>query len=396
MSLVNYKRFSFGFEGFIIKNQVIDDKACSITLHIELPRKVHTCPVCTAKTAKIKDYRLQKIKDADILGYSAILYLKKRRYICQECGKCFYEENKLLGKYQRITIRLNKLIYKEFAIMQSFSAIAARFGFSIPSIIRRYDRIKHPLPKLPPTLSIDEFRGNAGGEKFQCILTDPYRKEVLDILPSRKSEDLVAYFLQFTEHERRKVKLVSMDMSNIFRPVARLVFPSAEIVADKFHVIRNVLWALENVRKREQKLFHKAKRKWFKRSKKFLLCPACRLSLEERLEVNHMLNQSEALSAAYSLKESFYGIFKAKSSLEAKHKLSNWLQLVERLGLKEFSSCKGWCLSWGNEISKIIDHKGISNGYTEGCNNKIKVLKRISYGVRNFERFRNRILYLCA
>jgi len=68
-------------------------------------------------------------------------------------------------------------------------------------------------------LSIDEFRGNADGEKFQCILTDPESRKVLDILPNRKSEDLYRYFSQFKD--RNNVKYVVIDMSGPYRSLVQ-------------------------------------------------------------------------------------------------------------------------------------------------------------------------------
>lgn len=62
------------------------------------------------------------------------------------------------------------------------------------SIIRWFDKLNCPHPKLPECIAIDEFRGNAGGEKFQCNVADPVKHKVIDILPSRNTEDLCKHF----------------------------------------------------------------------------------------------------------------------------------------------------------------------------------------------------------
>ncbi|MDD4320829.1 MAG: ISL3 family transposase, partial [Acidaminococcaceae bacterium] len=72
----------------------------------------------------------------------------------------------------------------EVQASQPFSQIAKRFSVSISTVLRKFSIINFPKPKLPGILSIDEFRGNAGGEKFQCVLTSPSEHKVLDILPS--------------------------------------------------------------------------------------------------------------------------------------------------------------------------------------------------------------------
>lgn len=109
-----------------------------------------------------------------------------------------------------------------------------------------------------------------------------------------------------------------MDLSTLFRSVAKTMFPEAKIVADKFHVIRVVINSLENVRKRIQKEFHATKRKWFKRSRYLLLKPEYKLTSEDKIELARMLNSSYDLEKAYVLKERFYEVFRKQTRTEAK------------------------------------------------------------------------------
>ena len=82
-------------------------------------------------------------------------------------------------------------------------------------------------------LSIDEFKGNAGGEKFQAILTDAKNHKLVDILPSRTQATLVDYIHSFKN--RNDVRYFVMDMNTVYRDIARNYFPNATIVIDKFH-----------------------------------------------------------------------------------------------------------------------------------------------------------------
>ena len=87
----------------------------------------------------------------------------------------------------------------------------------------------------------------------------------------------------------------------------------------------------------------------------------------------------------------FRGYF--PSTLDIKHTISTWIDLVKSADLPEMNSLVKSFTYWYEEIKSALIYP-YSNGFTEGCNNKIKVLKRISFGLRNFERFRNRILYI--
>ena len=135
--------------------------------------------------------------------------------------------------------------------------------------------------------------------------------------------------------ERAKVKKITMDLSSLFRSVAKTIFPEAKIIADKFHVINS----LENVRKRIQKEFHASKRKWFKRSRYLLLKPEYQLTDEDKAELLRMLNSSIELKRAYILKESFYKIFRKEMRNEAKKELRDWLLLAAKLFIPEFEHC---------------------------------------------------------
>lgn len=381
------------FKGVTVKYFRENEENGNLEVFIEMPVKEHRCPYCGHTTTYIKDYRLQTVKDLTVAGKPLIVTVRKRRYICKNCNSTFTEDNPYIKRYCHFPQRFYLEALKETFDLQSFSAIARRFGASVTSIIRWFDNINYPKAELPSCIAIDEFKGNAGGEKFQCNLADPVKHKIIDILPNRDSEDLYKHFLEYPYEKRAKVKKVVMDLSTLFRSVAKKIFPEAKIIADKFHVIRVVTNSLENVRKRIQKEFHEAKRKWFKRSHYLLLKKHESLTEEDIIELNRMLNSSHELEQAWVLKELFYEIFRKETRPEAKKELGNWLSLADELSIPEFQHCITTFTNWRTEIANIVGET-ISNGFIEGSNNKIKVLKRISFGVQNFERFRNRILNL--
>ena len=381
------------FKGVTVKYFRENEENGNLEAFIEMPVKEHRCPHCGHTTTYIKDYRLQTVKDLTVAGKPLIVTVRKRRYICKECNSTFTENNPYIKRYCHFPQRFYFESIKETLTLQSFTSIARKVGVSVSSIIRWFDNINYPKAELPSCIAIDEFKGNADGEKFQCNLSDPVKHKIIDILPNRDSEDLCKHFLEYTYDERAKVKKVVMDLSTLFRSVAKQLFPEAKIIADKFHVIRVVINSLENVRKRIQKEFHEAKRKWFKRSRHLLLKPEYKLTDEDKIELNRMINSSPELEKAWILKERFYEIFRKVTRTEAKKELRDWLLLANQLSIPEFKHCITTFTNWSTEIANIVG-ENISNGFIEGSNNKIKVLKRISFGFQNFRRSRNRILSL--
>ena len=381
-----------GLKDVIVKN--VEETPDSIHIEIELPRHPHKCPCCGKTTDRIHDYRKQIVKDSPAFGKQVYLHLRKRRYVCTQCGKRFHELNSFLPRYYRSTQRKILNVIHSFRETVSAAHIAKENGISVSTAIRYFKLVQYGSYTLPRVLSLDEFKGNADGEKFQTIIADAEHHVVLDVFKNRKSSDLIQYFLRFQRKERLKVQYVVMDMSSLFYGVAKACFPNAKIVADRYHVVRQANWAMENVRKRVQKTLSVEWRKYFKRSRYLLNKNPEKMSPDEKDRLRVILGISSDLEYAYILKNSFAELMHSDSSTIGKQRLSEWVYTAECARLKEFDACTKAVHNWSDEILNSFDCL-YTNGFTEGCNNKIKVIKRVSFGVRNFDYFRNRILH-CA
>lgn len=391
MLCTNYTEELLGLKDIFLKHvERRDNKLC---IHVEMHKRIHKCPRCGEWTSKVHDYRKQTIKDISAFGETTVIHLCKRRHVCPMCGKRFYETVPFLPRYHRITSRLAAYVIKSLKEVGSMKSVATMVNLSQPTIARIFDQVGYTAKTLPRVLSLDEFRGNAGGEKFQCIVTDPENKRVIDILPNRKTEDMAGYFLGYKD--RKAVQYVVIDMSGPYRSLAKSLFPHAKIIADRYHVVRQVMWAFENVRKAEQAKFYESRRKYFKRSRRVLLKKPDRLTEEEADQVESMLKISERLRQAYFLKNEFHKLMGCKSKEEARKQLGIWNMMATGYNLPEFQACTKTFINWSEEILNSFEYP-FSNGYTEGVNNKIKVIKRNAFGVRNFKRFRNRILHVMS
>ncbi len=373
----------------------ISENEEGLQISIEIPKKKHLCPCCGMPTTTVHDYRRQKIKDISAFGKAVSIIYRKRRYCCKKCGKRFYEKNTFLPRYHRMTSRLVADIIDKLRSVRSFTDVAKESGLSVSTVIRIFDHISYPKPAaLPSALAIDEFKGNTWGEKYQCILTDPKNRRVLDILPQRYGKYLYDYFKEYPRENRENVDWFVSDMWRVYADSASVWFKNAEQVVDKYHWIRQVMWAFEAVRKDEQKKLSPELRKYFKRSKRLLTMRQSKLKNDEqRTQVNVMLYYSANITNAYFLKESFLKILDSNDREKAKKAMIEWIMDAEKCGIKPFERCARTMQNWFTGIMNSFDTP-LTNGFTEGCNNKIKVLKRTAYGYQNFRRFRNRILHI--
>ena len=381
-----------GLQDLIIERIKSNEK--EIHIYGKLTRKAHCCPNCLAKTDKIHDYREQIIKDIPVYGKAAYIHLQKRRYRCQ-CGKRFYEKNIFLPRYHRRTNRLSAYIIDRLRKMVTFTDVGKEVNLSTTTIMRTFDLVSYSPRDLPTTLSIDEFKGNTNKEKYQCIITDPVNKTVLDILPKRYEIYLTTDFLGFEKSKRDKVTAFVSDMWKPYSSLATKLFKNAKQIVDKYHWIRQVFWAFDGVRKDIQKELGKDYRIYFKHSRKLLFKRFNELDDEQKQQVNVMLALSPTLYTAHFYKEDFLKILDCNDRDSAKSALSEWINCAFDCGIERFKKCAQTMINWMTGILNSFSTP-VTNGFTEGCNNKIKVLKRIAFGYQNFHRFRNRILHIFA
>ena len=240
----DYTTKLLGIKDVIVKNMKENGNTLEITL--EMPRKTHKCPCCQKMTDTVHDYRMQSFKHIPIWNRNINFYLHKRRYRCS-CGKRFVEKNTFLPRYHRMSNVLVAYVLDKLCDVRSFTSIAKEVELSVTTVIRIFDLVGYAPPdKLPEVVAIDEFKGNADNEKYLGIITDPKTGVILDILPKRHEYYVAKYF---SDKDRQSVKYFVSDMWRPYENICKSYFKESTFIVDKYHWIRQVIWAFENVRK---------------------------------------------------------------------------------------------------------------------------------------------------
>ena len=386
-----------GLEEFIITKSFEGDELYQ--LHMELERKPHSCPECHTITDRVHDYRVQKIQHVQAFGRNTALFYRKRRYSCvnTECGKRFYESNRVVERYQRQSMEFKQALAIELIHGKNFKDVANRFNTSSTTVMRRFDDISSSMleetKELPKVIAIDEYKCYSGGEKYQNIIADPIHRKPLEILTDRKKESLKEYL----KKHGNKVEIVVMDMSQSFKAAVDQALGRPIIVADRFHFCRYIYWALEQVRRKEQKLFDEYDRKKCKRMRHVFYKHQENLTDKQRWYLEHYLSKSDYLRKAYQLKEEYRKWFEEAKVIGytdlklIKEKLHQYYDLVKNSGIDEFKKSISTFQNWQKEIMNSFAFN-LNNGYVEGINNQTKVIKRNAFGFRRFDRFRLKVL----
>lgn len=377
----------------IVKN--IKNLKDKVEIYIELPVKEHICPSCGCSTTNIHDYYTQTIKDIPIYFKPTNLIFHKRRYECKNCGKKFFENNSIISKYQRRTTRLTAFVVDKLRDLSSQSDVSKQTNISPSVISKMLPYLAVTNSTLPRVLCIDEFKGNTGNYKYQVALIDGETHEVVDILECRQKHSLCEYFKKFPQEQLDNVKYFVSDLWETYKDIAFTYFRKAKIIADHFHFARYACNTVNDIRISVQKNLPKNQRKYFKHSRKLLLSRQCNLTAEQKDELSYILiNYSEDLRIAYREKELLLDIIHSNDDFETKSKsFSDWVKRNLESPVIQLQECAKTYQHWYTEIKNSLEVP-YSNGATEGFNNKIKVLKRVSFGMRSFKNFKARILLL--
>ena len=131
---------------------------------LEIKPKEHICPACGKPTKRIHDYRMQTIKDLPFQLKHCYLVLRKRRYSCS-CER-FYKNYSFLPKYFQRTTWMTSFIAIALHDICSITSVAIMCNVSTATVNRILDTLSFDRPNIPLAISIDEFKGNAGGPKY--------------------------------------------------------------------------------------------------------------------------------------------------------------------------------------------------------------------------------------
>jgi len=352
-----------------------------------------TCPRCGKVTTKEHDSRPQRKKDRRLRDKVVFLTLMKRRFKCYCCGKVFTEPDEVFGTRRRSSYRFREHLGQE-ALHQTVRRTAQKEKVG-EGLVRRCvaEEIGRRLGvretgQTPEFMGIDEFSVR-GRRLYHTAICNLVEREVMEVVEGQGRVRVEEYLDSLPEPER--VKGVAMDMHEPFRQAVQMCLPQAKVVVDKFHLIRHINKAMDEVRSRLQGGNRRGKRRDLFKSRYTLLKGAERLAGWEKERLDELFYYYPELGRAWMLKEGFRAWYGEEDRMRAEERLELLEERIKGDCLPEFKELLHTLTNWREEILNYFDYR-ITNGFVEGKNNRIKTIKRMAYGYRSMDNFRMRIL----
>lgn len=362
------------------------------------------CPACNEGKlhrhgflkGREKKPKERKVRHAFLYGRWVILSWVPVRYKCYRCKKTYTLRPPGTNAWARFT-KLGVQIVVYYAQRMSFTGAAQILNLTPGRVIRIVDKYIQPGlrgddTQGPVVLTLDEL--SFSGKDFVCVVGRlAPDKRPLTILEDVRTATIRAY-LEGLKEAGVKVEAVVIDMKDSWRKLIKTVFPSAKIIVDPFHVIQDANRRLNEARKVEQE----ASKENIPRLP--LIKAKERLTPRQRETLEKIRNKYPSLYELYQLKEDLRQILKMDRVEEAQAALSRWLINAE---CAEDAEGRVWARtikSWRSEILNLVTYtqqgRRYTNGYIEGKNTLIKMLKRLSFGFGNRTHFIKKMFLGCC
>jgi len=255
------------------------------------------------------------------------------------------------------------------------------------------EQVRRAGMPAPRAIGIDEIAIHKGHD-YRVVVSDLEQGRPIWFGGSgRRETDIDQFFTALGAEKSARIELAVMDMWRPFRTSVNKNAPQAAIVFDKFHIMRHLSNALDQVRRDEYKRLQGRDRHYIKGQRYTLLSHREHLSLDGRQALSKLLKANKRLNTAYLLKESFGHLWSYRSERGARKFFDRWKQSLRWQRLKPYQKFVQMIEKHWDGIASYCrpEHK-VSLGLVEGLNNKIRVIQRSAYGYRDEEYLKLKII----
>lgn len=381
-------------EDWQVKKVEADYKSSDIKIIVEFIGKHAECPK-TLEICKLYDHAPERLwRHLDTMQYKTYISCKLPR-VKNKSGKIITIVPPWASKHERHTYLFEHAVIDLLSATknQTKTAELMRCGFNVINRVIHLSTerglSRRNLSDLQfEHLSIDE-KSFKKGHKYVSVLSHPRSGCIIDVEDGRTKESVRNLLNKsLTGKQQSDIKTISMDMWKAYLSVAKEKLPGAEIVHDRFHLVKYLNDAIDKVRKREVKTNEE-----LRNSRYILLKNEENLTEKQRIKFDAIRQTNYEVSKAWEIKENFKDLFNKENNKEGAFILfMRWVKSSKDFMIKETTKIVEM---FKNHLQGIINAliTTFNNAMAERLNGKIQELKTVGRGYRTFEKFRSAILF---
>jgi transposase len=355
------------------------------------------CSGCRTRHRTFYDRTIRRVRDTDAAGWRIYLAFEQRRVACSRCQGVKVERLDWLARNPRYTKRFAQQVGTLCRDMsnKAVAEILHLHEHTVKELDKQYmqTRLAQTPPPAPHVIGVDELSIKKG-HTYRIVVSDLERGRPIWVGGTGRTEaDLDRFFADLGPKKTARIRLAVMDMWKAFRNSVRTQAPQAQILFDKFHVLRHLATAMDQVRRAEYKRVAAKDRVFIKGQRYTLLSHRAHLALAGRRSLRKLLRANKRLATAYLLKEEFGQLWAYRREGWARQFFTRWREQLKWQRLRPFEQFAALIeRHWEGIAAYCTPRNKVKLGFVEGLNNKIRVIQRRAYGYRDEEYLRLKIL----
>jgi transposase len=344
------------------------------------------------------DRKTRRVRDKSCGDARVYLEMEVRRVDCRNCGKVKQEKLPFLADNPSYTKRFAFYVGRRCRT-STIKDVAEELHLdwtTVKALEIQYMREqlrRRPPPKSPKVIGIDEISIRKGHD-YRIVVSDLLRERPIWFGGTDRSEaSMDEFYASLGPAACGRVRLAVMHMWRPFASSTKRNAPRAAILNDKFHVLRHLGEALNKVRKREYARLGGKDRRFIKGQKYTLLSNRENLTSSGRASLKLLFKANKRLNKAYLLKEAFGQLWTYNREGWARRFFENWRDALKWQRLPSFEKFAAMIdRHWDGIAAYCKPENKVSLGFVESFNNKVRVIQRRAYGIRDEEYLRLKVL----
>lgn len=371
-----------------------------MTISIDrLGTRLLRCGVCRRRCRHVHSIREERQwRDLSMRKVTLILRYRPRRIDCPRCG-IRVEDFPWAEPWARVTRALGNAVAL-LARELSWQGTARQYGLNwktVAGIVRRAVQYGLRKRKRPPVhvIGIDEV-SRRKGQVYLTVVYDLERRVLLWVGDDRTEEAVKPFFTEAMGRRRcATLRVVCVDMWAAYANLVEEYARNAQILFDRFHIVKHLNEAVDEVRRSEMRRLVGKEKAEFKSTRWLLLKNPWNLTTDQQERLSTLVRLNLPIVRAWYLKEAFQLFWDYRQRARARAHLEKWMNSAMRSRLEPL---KRFVRMLRSHLAGILAWTNIrlSNGALEGMNNKIKSISHRSFGFRSAENFIAAIYHCCA